>query len=151
MDRRSIRICETATGNTVQTLSGNLDLVMSIAFHPDARHLVSLDKSGEIRVWDWSAGVCTLEFSAASLATHVAYSPDGKFIVGYGGPEVGLWNSDTGDLVHRLVSKMHVNSIAFTPDGKRLLVGGVGVAMWKLSDDVLSPRFVLTNNGWASD
>lgn len=72
----------------------------------------------------------TLPFYDRLLA--VAFSPDGKQVVG-GGEQgtVGTWDIVSGQLLRRQTLGDDLNSLAFSPDGKNLLSGGeLGVRLY---------------------
>jgi WD40 repeat protein len=55
----------------------------------------------------------------------VCFSPDGRWIAGGDYQEVKVWDAQTGQQVFALKGHRHyVDSVAFSPDGKRLLGAG---------------------------
>jgi WD40 repeat protein/serine/threonine protein kinase len=72
--------------------------------------------------------------AAAGCVYAIAYSPDGRriatasggpFSVGKGGPNVELWDRETGQRQLTLRgTEHHIWSLAFSPDGTKLVVGG---------------------------
>ncbi len=70
-----------------------------------------------------------------SIVTAVAISPDGKRFAAAGtnSPTITLWDSITGAEITTLGSAdKWMLTIAFTPDGKQLVVGGVvSLILWK--------------------
>ena len=96
----------------------------------------------ERRGWEWHyvnrqchAERLTVE-TPAGLVHAVAFSPDGRLIatatggpfsVGEGGPNVVLWDRETGQRQLALSNtNHHIWSLAFSPDGTKLAVGGRG-------------------------
>ena len=130
------------------TLQGHSSRVHSVSFSPDGKRIVSADlgffvggpqwgKSipGKVKVWDAKRGS-----EAFSLKGHtgtvysVAFSPDGKRIVGGSGAdfdhqqgrpgpgEVKVWDADKGtELLSLKGHSARVSSVAYSPDGKRIV------------------------------
>ena len=106
----------------------------ALAFSPDGKLLAaaeSLDGPGphQLRVWDVRRRQLT-DFRARTAANLIAFSPDGELIAAAAtdrGTEI--LDARTGDLVQRLeVGNLagegdFSRSVAFSPDGKLLLVG----------------------------
>jgi WD40 repeat protein len=69
-------------------------------------------------------GTTRLRHSGEVVA--LAFSPDGKLLLsggGQGNPAVYLWESRTGERRLRLPVERPVNSVAFSPDSKRIAAG----------------------------
>jgi RNA polymerase sigma factor (sigma-70 family) len=100
--------------------------ILSLAFTPDAKSLVSQGEDG-IRIWDTATGKQIRQVGPGSAGTgRNAVSPDGKFVAVLL-PEregnVGLLEVATGRIVQR-VSKRQVRSLCFSPDGKTVATLG---------------------------
>src|SRR5262249_9090196 len=101
--------------------------VLGLAFARRARGLYGLNGSGAVRVWTMAPGPVR-SFAGHKGPVRVAvFSPDGKQALSCGGwPEgdktLRLWDVATGREVRTLLTaKMHLQSAAFTPDGKHAL------------------------------
>jgi len=58
--------------------------VMSLVFHPDGRQLATIDKSGEIRIWQVATPSGTpLRALDAAGASGLSYSPSGKWLAAW--------------------------------------------------------------------
>jgi len=72
-------------------------------------------------------GACLLDLSVQDQFTQIAWSPDGRYLTATGRaatdpPVIGIWDSATGQQVHRL--RGHTGRVwgaAFTADGHRLV------------------------------
>ncbi len=100
------------------------ELFHRAAFSPDGKTIAAsvLERGAcSIRIWDIETGALhTLSGKAPSLVPF-AYSSDSSQIAGGGGLEVKVWDVKTGSLLHTLKGHRYsVNSVAYSPDGKRL-------------------------------
>ncbi|RSM67936.1 hypothetical protein DMB66_14560 [Actinoplanes sp. ATCC 53533] len=138
---RTIRLWDTATGQSVSTMKEHLDSVLDLAFSPDGKLLASAGHSDDASVLLWQTGawkrVAKLNPKIESVQA-VAFSPDGGTIAagGIGGPVV-LWDART--LTERARLSGHRNGtydVAFSPDGKTLASGGNdgSVRVWNASN-----------------
>lgn len=119
-----------------QTLGG---AYQSVIFAPAGRRIAGAGES-MVQVWDVTSGhrVCTIPH----FAEHLLFTPDGRTIV-TAGDEIHLWQADTGlELLHLgTYVPAGVNSMAISPDGTRLAVGGgyrdehAGVWIWLAPQD----------------
>jgi WD40 repeat protein/serine/threonine protein kinase len=97
---------------------------LSCNFSPDGKRLASRVASnggGVVKVWDAQTGQELLTLQGGSGP--VAFSPDGKRLTGLlnGTGKVTVWDAQTGKELFALDRRL-VNSVALSPDGKRLAV-----------------------------
>jgi WD40 repeat protein len=142
--------------------------VFSLAFHPDGKTLAAgigrIDKTrvlgqkalgspwgdfpGEIEIWDVAAGkrTCLLEDDTPNMG--LAFSPDGKSLIGCGGvyrkgetdfrnPKVGiikLWEARDFKDIAELAQSRIVTSLAFSPTAPLMATGCFDntVTLWDL-------------------
>jgi len=109
----------------------------SIAFAPDGHGLaVSAfgptkallpDRIYELRVFDVPAGQPRWShIGRGEQACSLAFAPDGETLARAGWKTVQLWNAKTGEPIRTLYpTKGTIFAVAFTPDGKTLVGGGV--------------------------
>jgi WD40 repeat protein len=105
--------------------------VLSVAFSPDGKSIVSGSKDTTIRLWDPETGEAKLGGKALAGHTNwvysVAFSPHGKSIVSGSYKTIRLWDTETGE--PKLGGSalgghtQAVNSVAFSPDGKTIVSG----------------------------
>jgi WD40 repeat protein len=111
-----------------------------VAFAPDGRRIAAFGES-VVRVWDVASGQMVLSFP--HVAKHLLFTPDGRTIV-TAGDEVLLWQAETGLELLNLGTYVPagVNSMAMSPDGTRLAVGGgyrdehAGAWVWHAPRDI---------------
>ncbi len=106
-----VRLWDAASGNERATLRGPRAVVLSLAFSPDGRALVSggglWSQFGEVIVWDVATGAERLSLHGnAEWVECVTFSPDGRTLVTGGGTteshgEVKLWDVRPGPELSR--------------------------------------------------
>ena len=119
----TLRVWDTASGDTTRVLEGHTAVVHAVAWSPDDKYLVSgsIDKTG--RIWSAASGatVAVLREHAAEVMT-VAWSPDGRLIAtGCHDKSVRLFEPSGKRRYVWPNLPNEVTSVAFSPDSKRLL------------------------------
>lgn len=123
-----IRLWNLATGECRATLKGHSDIVKSVQITPDGRFAVSGSNDNTIKIWDLEAGTCigTLEGHQKGVDS-VALSSDGTLLAstGFTDHTVRLWDWKSGACLQVIENKelWQPLSVAFSPDGSRLVVG----------------------------
>ena len=111
-----------------QVLHGHASAVLSVAFSPDGRHIVSGSLDKTIQFWDAQTGGQVgnpLQGHTDSVFS-VAFSPDGRHIVsGSRDKTIQLWDVQTGGQVGNPLQGHtdSVFSVAFSPDGRHIVSG----------------------------
>jgi WD40 repeat protein len=116
----TVRLWDTETGATLQTLEGHSAFVSSVAFSPDGKVLASGSDDNTVRLWNIETGITLQTLEGCSW--NVAFSPDGKVLAsGSNDNTVRLWDTGTGATLQTLEAhSSFVSSVAFSPDGKVL-------------------------------
>lgn len=128
----------------------SLGNVLSAAFSPDGRRLVTGDTDCQVRVWETQTGQLLLICRGhTNWVRHVTVSPDGKLIASCGADHtIRLWDGAEGVGVKTLIGHDHeVFAVAFSPDGEWLAsASGDGtVKLWQVQDGIC--RHTLTGHG----
>jgi|GEM_PF-6566074 len=101
-------------------LEGHDDAVTALAFSADSGLLVTGSEDKTLCLWDMKTGKCR-KIQTKHKITAVALSPDAKLLASaFGFPEETLciWSTETGQCLDTYSKQfMHVDSIAFSPDG----------------------------------
>ncbi|MHC4996326.1 MAG: protein kinase domain-containing protein, partial [Planctomycetota bacterium] len=125
---RTVKIWNPKTWQPILNLVGHTGGVNSIAWSPDGSQLASAGLDSFIKVWDAVTGVQTGAFSWPdnSSTIWIQWSPDGKFLGGFGGQSrtLRIWDAQTLQEVD--LPDLHDTSFhgrfAWSPDSKQLVV-----------------------------
>jgi WD40 repeat protein len=127
----TIRVWNLETNQCLATLTGHSDVVYSIQITPDGRFAVSGSLDKAVKVWDLETRTCIGTLEGHHDKVHaVAISPDGTLIAstGFIDHTVRIWKWKSGKCLQiiRQSASWTPISIAFSPDGSRLVVGMAG-------------------------
>ena len=121
----TIPIRDVQDGQLLKTLTGHTDTVLSIAYSPDGRNLVSGNWDGHIRMWDVDTGelLKTLTGHEEGVPSLV-YSPDGATLMSSSWDNtIRIWDVDTGQPLQTIIgniteleSSQGVRAISLSPD-----------------------------------
>ncbi len=139
-----------STGSQVRVVDAHAKWIRRVAASPDGQLIASVADDMVCRLWESTTGALHAELHGhdettphhfPSMLYAVAFSEDGKHLAT--GDKVGrvnLWSVEDGRAVARLtaptfytwdpVQRRHsiggIRALAFSPDGSRLAIGGIG-------------------------
>jgi serine/threonine protein kinase len=140
-DDETLKVWDAQTVKETLTLNGHSESVFSVSFSPDGKRIVSGSRDETLKVWDAQTGKETRTLKGhTNTVSSVSFSPDGKWIVsGSWDNTVKVWDAQTGlmTLTRPLttgkfgdvpnfqdgVALVSINSVSFSPDGKRIVSG----------------------------
>ena len=101
------------------------------AFSPDGTKIITIKPGnisknipGEILLWDLTTEIESSVLGSLCCPSTVAASPDGQLVaVGTDEGNIVILNIDTLQIVAQMAHGDGINSIAFSPDGKRIVSG----------------------------
>jgi WD40 repeat protein len=107
----------------------------SLAYSPDSSQIVAAYANRVARVLDTRSGAVKLELIHDKRMDSAAYSPDGARIAtvspGAAGPL--LWDAVTGEKMTAMKVESPITTVAFSPDGQRMVGGGEQVHLWDMA------------------
>ena len=125
---RTVCVWEMATGKLLHQFPGNYDQ-QNIALSPDGK-LVAIGQKKTIFLWDLASGKEFRRLAQADMHSF-AFSPDGKTLAAAGyDAEIHLWDFVSGKEITKIRWPLQnepsgLAVLAFTPDGRTLIAGGM--------------------------
>lgn len=118
-----------------------------VEFAPDGKHLITIDDSEAIQVWDLK-GNKTIRIATGGYTGDFAVSAK-RLAVGVGAAIGTLtWPPAAGQALRTAKGHTSFSSLAITPDGKRVLsTGGGELREWSLADGALLRKQALPRPG----
>jgi WD40 repeat protein/tRNA A-37 threonylcarbamoyl transferase component Bud32 len=114
------RLCR----GTPFVISGLDDNPLSIQFDREGTRLLSAGSDRLVRIWDAVTGKETLVLRGHTEAVAMAvFSPDGRRVASVSvDKSLRVWNAETGDEILRVDLTGRASCVAYSPDGRKLLV-----------------------------
>ena len=135
------RIWDARAGRLIRTLEGDRAWIYAVTYSPDGRLLATGSGDGTVRVWDAESGRQLLSLVAHTTpVTALEFSRNGKRLAtSSSGGTTRIWDVSAGGGRDALTFAAHgdvpltgAQSVAYSPNGARLLTGGgdVPAALW---------------------
>ncbi len=94
----SLRFWIFESGEIIRTMTGHNNMILSLVFSPDGKHLGSASWDGTAKVWNLTSGIEISTFTGhpeGSLVDGIAFSSDGKQVY-TSGTDVHKWDAESG-------------------------------------------------------
>ena len=139
---KSVRTFNAETGEAIAVIKWDGAAPGDVAaVAPDGSRAVTARKLQPATLWDLATG---RQVAALPPMTAVGFSSDGKRVAGVTGDTVRIWDAATGTEITHVGGQGVFESLAFSPDGKRLLTSGSNVRVW---DAATGAALVTFGNG----
>ncbi|MGL4512004.1 MAG: WD40 repeat domain-containing protein [Lacipirellulaceae bacterium] len=91
-----LRLCDIASGETVQTFDCPCEDTRAVAIASTGRWMAAAGRNGVVRLWDLESGAAPIDLSTDGRRVRaLAFSPSGETLAAAGdGPAVKLWKLD---------------------------------------------------------
>jgi len=134
----------------VRTFRGHGSSVMSVAFSPCGKYVVSGSWDKTLKLWEIKNGRLVRTFKEhESSVMSVAFSPCGKYVVsGSGKQTLKLWEAGSGELVRDCKGDAwSIVSVAYSPCGKYVVSGTDegSVTLWDVENGSYARQFGMRN------
>lgn len=124
-------------GREINRLEGHTARVTSVAISLDGQTIASASADNKVKLWTIQGEEITTFSGHDDDVLTVAISPDGQTIASGGrGGKVKLWTVQ-GKEIASFTFRVIVHSIAFSPDGRTIVVAGGDVKLYDLQGNEL--------------
>ena len=126
------RLWDSANGDTLLELCGHQGDILCADFSPDGASIATGGRDKSIKIWDLGQGRERLTITGDKLVDDLSYHPDGTSIVASSQAGTAIvYDSRTGEeVLPPLPHSPAVPSVAFSPDGTRIVTVGADVRLW---------------------
>ncbi|HQO34491.1 MAG TPA: WD40 repeat domain-containing protein, partial [bacterium] len=130
-DDYTARLWDVETGREIRAFVGHESWIHSVAFSPDGTRILTGSGDCTARLWDMETGTELQTFVGHTDwiddAGCVTFSPDGRWVLtGSRDASARLWDAETGEQLRVFAGAGEVNSVAFSPDGRRIVTAHSG-------------------------
>ncbi|EPS62240.1 hypothetical protein M569_12551, partial [Genlisea aurea] len=136
---KAVKIWDTATGSSTQTLHGCLGSVLDLCLTHDSKSVIAASSANTLYVWDVASGrirhtltghmekVCTVDASRISSRNAVSAAYDRT---------IKIWDLQKGYCASTLLCHSNCNAVRFSMDGKTVFSGHVdgNLRLWDIEN-----------------
>jgi serine/threonine protein kinase/WD40 repeat protein len=128
----------------VRAFEHNGEDLRQMSFRPGTGDLLlTVTKSGRLRVWDWANEMPLPWAEGRQTVESVCWSPNDRWLAVGLTDVVQIREIPSGKVLHSVPQTGTVHAVAFTPDGIYLATSDVGLQIWDCKkQDFTGPRWV---------
>ncbi|WP_458388465.1 WD40 repeat domain-containing protein [Sphingomonas sp. F9_3S_D5_B_2] len=121
-----VRIWDLSAPASPHLLRGHERNIWEVRFSPDGARLASGSFDATVRLWDAATGQPVKSITGHTQAVvGLDYGPEGKLLAtGSDDSTIRFWRGTDGAPLRTISNGMHVDKVAFSPDGRWLASGG---------------------------
>lgn len=135
---KTVKLWDIATGREIRTMRGHIEKVLSVAFSPEGRHILSGPGAYDdvARLWSVDSGrlIRTFDMPENQMEpiSSLAVTPDGKYAVMGHRNGLLVWDMINPQMGYRTIRGFAkgVANVAFSPDGQSIVSSG---RLWDLA------------------
>ncbi len=130
-DDGTVLLWEADSGTVRKTFSAGSGLVTALAVQPHGPWVAAATPLGGVKIWDTTTGSLVADLTSSSDSfSSLAWTADGKVLAIGSGQRVYLWDAVQKKALPEPLQEGAGRSIAFSPDGKFVLLGGDTLRLW---------------------
>lgn len=126
----TVKVTSCSDGHLVANLVGHPRTPWTVKWHPNKMIVASGCLGFQVRVWNVEQGSCIRMVRLTHAIISIAFHPSGDILGSASSGTLHLWCWERDEEGSRAVVVRHgmpLRCVCFTPDGKRVIVGGAAV------------------------